>query len=738
MFFRSLYLLGIVSLLSLVTFGSQDGGVQKLDPFLQRELKQNDQIGLMRQADPGIPSPALSKLRESDEMLYNVIFHGDERAFDDLGFHFNSRIDGIATARISSYDLLRAGLHPGIHHIETGGMMTIDLNSSRFFTRVELVHDADVLNTPFKGNGSIIGIIDTGIDFLHPDFRDPDDQNRSRILSIWDVRLSPRSNESHPVGFDYGVEYFRDDIERDLRGETQNAIRSIDRNGHGTHVAGIAGGNGIRSSGTFSGMAPEAEFIIVAFPDARFFASEVIDALNYIFSRAQQLGRPAVVNLSIGGHGGSHDGTAGHEQVITNHANRIGRAITVASGNSGEDDIHFGDSVSPGEQSEFSLRIPTYNPDLINHDDYVLKMLWYESTDVFEVTVISPNGYQVTAQSGDSVLVATLDGAVEIDTFDDYRNPVGARVFVIDIHTSATLISPVSGEWRIKVRNVSAGSGVKFNSWIASSSIIGPTQVRPTLSPNSGRDYTVSMPGTAQGALTVGAFTSRRQWTSRDGRTWHFPAAVVGDLASFSGGGPTRDGRQKPDIVAPGQIIGSAQARNASFQAASLLPDSGYVLLQGTSMATPHLAGIVALIFEANPNLTGNQIIDIIQNSGRSDNYTGFTPNNSWGYGKADAREMFNHFVITSGIPEEFYLSQNYPNPFNAETLITFAIPEPTSGNLTVYDVLGRKVKIIMEGEFEPRLYTVEFNGTGLSSGVYFYRLTTDTFTGVQKMILLR
>jgi subtilisin family serine protease len=738
MLFRSLYLLCIVSFLQFFTLGSQESGVQKLDPFLQRELKQNDHIGLIRQADPGVPTAALSKLRESDEQLYNVIFHGDQRAFDDLGFHFNSRSNGIATARVTPYDLLRAGLHPGIHRIERGGMMTINLNSSRFFTRVELVHDADVLNTPFKGNGSIIGIIDTGIDFFHPDFRDPDDQTKSRILSIWDVRLSPRTDESRPVGFDYGVEYSRDDIERELRGETQNAVRSIDRNGHGTHVAGIAGGNGVQSSGTFRGMAPEAEFIIVAFTDARFFASEVIDAMNYIFSRAQQLGRPAVVNLSIGGHGGSHDGTAGHEQVITNHANRMGRAIIVASGNSGEDDIHFGESVSPGEQSEFTLQIPTYNPDLINYDDYVFKMIWYESTDVFEVTITSPNGYQVSAQSGDSVLVATLDGAIEIDTFDDYRNPIGARVFVIDIHTSAAFISPVSGEWKINVRNVSTRSGGKFNSWIASSSIVGPTQMRPTLSPNSGRNFTVSMPGTANGALTVGAFTSRGQWTSRDGRTWHFPAAVVGDLASFSGGGPTRDGRQKPDIVAPGQIIGSAQARDASFQAALLLPDTGYVLLQGTSMATPHLAGIVALIFEANPNLTGNQIIDIIQNSGRSDSYTGFTPNNSWGYGKADAREMFNHFVITSGIPEKFYLSQNYPNPFNAGTLITFTIPEPTRGNLTVYDVLGRRVKVLMEGEFEPRVYSVEFDGAELSSGIYFYRLATDTFTGVQKMILLR
>jgi len=155
-------------------------------------------------------------------------------------------------------------------------------------------------------------------------------------------------------------------------------------------------------------------------------------------------------------------------------------------------------------------------------------------------------------------------------------------------------------------------------------------------------------------------------------------------------------------------------------------------------MAAPHAAGVAALIFEANPTLTGREVIEVLQESGKSDNETGGVPNDSWGYGKADAVAMFDYFDATEGIPDDFYLYQNYPNPFNEITRIRFTIPEPTRGKLAVYDILGRKVGVIIEGDLEPRVYFETFNGAGLSSGVYFYRLETSEFTEVKKMILVR
>lgn len=733
MHYRRIYLTLVLSLIVLIPLTGQDEIVSKFDPFLQKELKRSGDITLLRHAQPGVPSQALSKLLEKDEPFYNVIFHGDDRAFDELGIRFNTRLPGIATARVSLYDLLKAGYHPGIRQIEIGGEMTVNLDRSVRRINAHRVHEGEIMNVPFRGRDVIIGIIDTGIDFFHPDFRDTLHTNVSRVLSIWDVRLDPEGDERHPEGFDYGVEYSRDAIEHELRGETQGAIRSIDANGHGTHVAGIAGGNGMKSNGKFTGVAPEAEFVIVSFTDGRFFPAEVVDAINYIFTKAEELGRPAVVNLSIGGHGGAHDGTAGHEQVITFFSQKSGRAIAIAAGNSGDKEIHYGQSLAPRDESAFNLHIPDYTPDLVNNDNYVFQYVWYESTDIFELTVTSPSGFEVSAQSGDSVLVATPDGAIELDTFDNFANQKNARVFFINIHTSSTQIPPSSGDWEIKVRNMSGVSSGKYNAWIISSSMDNPV-----LQPNTGREYTVTIPGTAVGALTVGSFVSRREWTARNGNRFESPGAVFLHLTSFSGGGPTRDERLKPNITAPGLMIGAPESNAASFPEPLLLPENGYTLLAGTSMAAPHMAGVAAIIFEANPDLTGTEVIEIVEQSGQSDGYTGVIPNNDWGFGKADAVEMFDHFVVTHGIPEEFFLYQNFPNPFNTATSIRFTIPESTHGKLAVYDILGREVNVLIEGELEPRIYTVTFNAAGLSSGVYFYRLETDAFTNVHKMILLR
>ncbi len=737
MLFR-FYVICLLSLLISAPLFSQNDGLIKFDPNLQRALQKKEHIELLRHAEPGVASPALSKIEALYEPRYNVIFHGDNNALDELGIRFNTRLDGIATARVTLYELLRAGHHPGIGQIEKGGMMTPTLDRSIGVTNAKRVHDGEIMNIPYKGRDVLIGIIDTGINFFHPDFRDPIDQNKSRVISIWDVQLDPEGDEEHPADFDYGVEYTRENIERELRGETDGAVRSIDEDGHGTHVAGIAGGNGFKLDGQFTGIAPEAEFVIVSFPDARFFPAEIIDAMNYIFTIADELGRPAVVNLSIGGHGGAHDGTGGHEQAIDHFSNRRGNAVTVAAGNSGDHELHYGSTIDPSDEASFDLQIPSYQPDLYNNDDYVFKMLWYESNDVVEVTVTSPNGYEVSAQSGDSVLVATPDGAVELNTFDNFRNPKNARVFGIDIHSgtlqdaSLDVVPPQPGDWTITVSDASEGSAVKFNSWIVSQ-----TMDRPRLEPNTGRDYTVTMPGTAGGAITVGSYVSKTRWTNADGEN----STIIGtslDLSFFSGGGPTRDERRKPDITAPGHAITSTLSNAADFNNFWLAEEEGYVNLVGTSMASPHLAGIAAIIFEANPNLTGREVIDILRESGDTDAHTGIVPNNAWGYGKVNALTMFDYFTPLEGIPEKFYLYQNYPNPFNDGTTIRFTIPQPTHGKLAVYDVLGRKVDVIIEGDLEPRVYFESFDGSNLSSGVYFYRLETSDFTEVKKMILLR
>lgn len=734
---RKFYCITLLVLLWVVGLTAQDDGLNVFDPFLQWALLKDDRLQLLREAEPGIPSPALELIRSQEKPLYGVVIHGENRALSQLGIRFYTQMDGLATARVTLYELLTIAHHPGIHLVEKGGIMKVGLDRSIQVINVDNVHDGLIDNIPFKGEGVIIGIIDTGIDFFHPDFRDPADPNKSRVVSIWDVQLEPSAGEQPPQNFDYGVEYTRDDIERELRGETDGMVRSIDPHGHGTHVAGIAGGNGVKAGGTFTGVAPEAEFIIVAFPDGRFGTAEVINAMQYIFSKSEALNLPAVVNLSIGGHGGAHDGTGGHELAIDQFSQLEGNAVVVAAGNSGNRKRHYGQTLLPSGLAGFTLHIPEYDPDLHNFDDHVRILLWYESDDMIEVSVTSPDpaAFTLSTQSGNSASAATPDGAIEIDaTFPE--NPKGARVFSVNIHTSAALDPPAAGAWTITVDNMSDASQVKFNSWIVSSSMADPW-----FDPNTGRNYTVTMPGTAEGAITVAALTSRTHWTDRSGGgPWTFqdPAPVLGDLPLFSGGGPTRDERLKPNVTAPGAAIVAAESGNAVIPVERLHPIEGYAVFSGTSMATPHVSGMVALIFEANPSLSGTTISEVIENSGRTTDFTGDLPNFEWGFGVADAAAMFNFFEVTHGVPVDFYLYQNFPNPFNAVTSIRFTVPEPARGRIVVYDVLGRKVGVVFEGELEPRAYTIQFDGSGLSSGVYFYRLETERFTDTKKMMLLR
>ena len=173
------------------------------------------------------------------------------------------------------------------------------------------------------GKGVIVGIIDSGIDWRHPDFRDPADSQRSRILAIWDRESSPEvtGEGSPPEGFDYGRVWTRDEIEAALRGEAVGPPRDPYR--HGTFVAGIAAGNG-NADPRFRGMAPEAEIVVVAFG--------VLDGARYMFDLAEVRGRPVVVNYS-GGTFLSHSERKELEDLLRE---KPGRALVASAGNLGQ------------------------------------------------------------------------------------------------------------------------------------------------------------------------------------------------------------------------------------------------------------------------------------------------------------------------------------------------------------------------------------------------------------------
>jgi minor extracellular serine protease Vpr len=716
----------------------------KFDPFLQRMLvKQSlDRYFI----NPGSERPGPPSSYVNEEYIYHLVIHANPDHLLQSGIHLNAIHNSFVTARVDPaalYDI--AGLS-NVFFIEQGSRSSILLDSSLIDIHADLIHRAEGLEVPYTGSGVLIGIIDTGIDIFHPDFRNIQDQNSSRVISIWDLSLTPQAGESPPSGFNYGVEYTRADIEGDLINGTFNQVRSKDTNGHGTQVASIAGGNGALSQGTFTGVAPDAEFIVVQVPFTGISEAMVIDGLNYIFSIADDLNKPVAVNLSIGGHGGAHDGTASHEKAINESIGNPGRAVVIASGNSGNSKIHTGGMIEPTDTGYFTINIPSYST---GDDNYAVMLLYFENLDNqgkgpvmpaenLELRIRTPNGFTGTVMSGSEKITDTNDGRIILAS--QAKNEKNARLLYIELTDTEDGKSPAPGTWSGELIYTSGDGRVRYDMWYVGASFGSNI----TLLPESDPDYSVTIPGTADMGITVGSYVTKNSWLDAQGDL-RVIQQTLGERSLWSGSGPTRDRRIKPDVMAPGHMITGALSADASAPTSRRSIIDGYVLAEGTSLSAPHVTGLTALLFEVNPTLTAGEILNILQSTSRSDANTPELPNQQWGYGKIDAYRaiiaagaVVNVTGRHNGPPHTITLEQNYPNPFNPLTVIRYGIPKRAYVDLSVYTILGQQVRILVNEEYEAGYYEATFEASNLPSGVYIYRLKAGEYVESKKLLLLK
>jgi len=297
---------------------------------------------------------------------YGVIIYTDQpHQIQDAGIQINSILPHFITAHITPQSLINLVHSEAVHYIDMAEILYPMNDISLGWTGADLLHSGFVNNTSYRGSGVLVCIIDSGIDWEHEDFRDPDDPTQSRILFIWDQTISPQAGETSPTaeGFVYGVEYTNVQIEDEINGITSGFVREQDILGHGTHVAGIAAGNGASLSNVkYKGMAPEAELVVVKSGNGSFPMNRIIDGLIYANKKAESLGRPLVVNLSLGSDYGPHDGTNALDQAIDNFCSSgSGRAVAVSAGNSGDDEIHLSGSIDGGSFVEIFFQVPSYS-----------------------------------------------------------------------------------------------------------------------------------------------------------------------------------------------------------------------------------------------------------------------------------------------------------------------------------------------------------------------------------------
>lgn len=507
------------------------------------------------------------------------------------------------------------------------------------------------------GKGVIVAVVDSGIDWRHPDFVRED--GSSRILYLYDLFDTSWKDSGGAVGsrppamFDSvsgeptGTLYTNDQINRALTwtklgGTADSDVRSYDELGHGTGCAGMAAGNGLATANgvpakTYMGLAPDADLIIVKGMRPKETHSLMNESVKWVVDTATSLGRPCVVNLSYGHQFGPHDGTDPDDKFVDQLCGpgKPGIAICVAGGNEREEVFHAGGRFGPKRPGQGDASNNWYTEYTVLTKDAVIEG-FFDPRDNWrlDVDAEAPVFESSDGQKFDSLLMHK-------GTVKDEDLPTKPVLWVATDEpwfymSSKTL--PV-GKYKLTVsaldENVVNG---RFDYYI-------PLVDEAKFGRGYEARFMLGTPALSENVISVGAYDDLSEWTNVGGTTTRYNLAD-GEISSYSCPGYRRDGLIKPDVAAAGTFLISSLSRlkdgaycemGNNYRSNLDITQDGYHLAwSGTSVACPYVAGVVALMFEKNPNLDCAQIKKIIQKTAKSDDTTGGVPNRDFGYGKID------------------------------------------------------------------------------------------------------
>jgi len=599
-------------------------------------------------------------------------------------------------------------------------------------TSVDTVHaGGGLLKQPYTGKGVIFGMIDSGIDPTHIDFKN--DDGSTRIVAFWNQNDTLSS--LFPYG--YGKEYTRQDIDNGL----MSAYLDTVYNGHGSAVAGFAAGGG-RARKDIMGFAPDCEIIAVGinpsvldYLDRTPSMLNIVDGIDYIFTIADSLNRPAVINISLGGLEGSHDGRDLPTQLIDAMLEaKSGRSLVTSAGNSANTRHHIqflvsGDTLFTWFESMYS------NSEVCKRDSGAYMSFYGDSIDVVNLR------YSISAEE-QSPCCTILDetnykpymqpvGQINYDTLRLGTNILGyVSTFMEKIENTYAFFMEIRSDsmdllWRYNVTGSGKIDGwagpltarscnstyIEFPSRIGNSTQIKnfANYVQPDYKQTIGTAYASS-----KNAITVGAHYVRNSMRDVDSvKRNYFVTPLL--RASFSSFGPSRDGRIKPDIMAPGSRIITTQASQVLAQKAingrsTLYLGGQHSITDGTSFASPAVAGIVALYFEKNPNATFREVITAMQLTADEDPFMLTLPNNSYGYGRINGYQMLLGPWL--GVKSYGFLEALiYPNPNKGEFTVRLSDDNPSAlYQVKLLDMTGR---IIYQGTEKKNLFSVSVEQKG-------------------------
>lgn len=633
-------------------------------------------------------------------------------------------IGQIATVKVPLTDLALIETADEFDFLEISSKIRNQLEKALKDTRADSVQLGIGLPEGYTGKDVYIGVTDWGFDYTSPMFYDTALQ-QTRIVAAWDqFKLSGPA----PLGFGYGTEYNTPSSLIAAGCDTSNIYTYAT---HGTHVAGIAGGSGAGTPNR--GMAFESKFLFVTF---LVDVAAVLDAWEWMYQKAQADGKRLVINMSWGlYHFGTLDGTSLLSQAITSYTD-LGVVFANSAGNNGNVNFHIKKQFNNDLlKSKIDFYSYSSNPNMWGQSVHA----WGEPGNSFSAGIqILSNLNQLLVESPlystdttisyiDTFLVTGIDTIwynISADSAHYLNNRPTMRLRVKNTNTAlkvilkSTALSGTVHYWNVTELTTDVGNwGMPFSA-VGTGSTAGDNL------------NGISEPSCSDDVISVAAYATQYQTSGT--------SMAGGAIASFSSIGPRYDGVMKPDIAAPGVSIISSMSSytDVVFTSITSVPFNGrtyhFAKLSGTSMASPMVAGIAALILDANPYLSARQVKEIIMQTARQDNYTGVIPTEGsprWGAGKVNAYAAVQLALITVGLenpPVELMWSV-YPNPVMNE--LHFTIIEELPNTVEIFDASGNY--------FEKPIINGKVYVSDLPAGQYFIKILIDGKVQQEKFIKL-
>lgn len=540
-----------------------------------------------------------------------VKYNGDLSELVQMGITVEELIAGYAILNVPEELVEAVGENRAIEYVEKPKRLFFAVWEGK---RASCILPVTLREPYLTGKGTLIAVIDSGIDYRNKLFLKPDGTTRIRYL--WDQSLTAESVDAGPPeGFRIGAEFSAERINQALAAEdgaeTFQTVPSLDVSGHGTAVAGIAAGSGMENGVSYQGVAPESELLVVklGMPGESSFprTTELMRALVYVVRKAQELSMPLAVNLSFGNTYGAHNGNSLLERFIDN-VSEIGRnVICVGAGNEGADGGHVQGRLG-GETARVELSVGNYERTLN-------VQLWKNYADQYRITLLSPGGQQAVVPTlSENAGKSTVNmEQTQILIYTGEPTPYATvQEIYFEFVPRGAYITP--GIWTFTLEAVTNVTG-QYYFYLPSAAV----RSQATRFYASSPDVTLTIPSTSARVISVGAYDSvYESYADFSGRGYVYENSATG---------LTLPGGVKPDLAAPGVNITAPDIRG------------GFAAMTGTSFATPFVSGAAALLMEwgilrgNDPFLYGEKVKAYLRAGARPLRGESKVPNDRVGYG---------------------------------------------------------------------------------------------------------